>query len=510
MEGERDGFRIGKTFIRYDWIALALIVLFFLLRLQAAQTHNFWPDEGRESFDAIFLSKAPWDFINLPYAAHPPLFMYIEAIFFAIFGVSDFSARLVVPVIAMLITLLIYRIASRLFTKPAGIFALTLFSTSYLPFFMSTRVLTEIPMAFFYALTLFLFYMGFERPDERYRFWKWDIPYMHLAGAALGFSFLMKEAAIFLIPTVLLYTLLTRGNIKWLKRKDVWVALAIALVIFAPWAYRNQVKLGEPTGVLRYLWIGAGAGEDIPEYNLNYFYYLDAIPRVLDNPATLGLVTYLLLFAIVLLVANYRYKKSIFLLCWIFVFPALMSLGNMKEPRYLIPIFPAFFLAIGHLPELLRKSAKPLYSTAALTLIVIFLVATTYPASLQTIEQKGQGYYGLRETGLYLKDNVPDDKTVLTRSMMTISFYAQRPIGMPPGEEEDFIKQLPDIDYISIDSTEQTPSYLLPYIAGHPEVFPIEQVFAVETGHPLDQCPFYIINGKCLYGSLLLRVNHTS
>ena len=111
------------------------------------------------------------------------------------------------------------------FNKKVGLWAALLFQLLPLFFVYGVLMTPDVPLVFFWLLTLYLFSIALHEDQK----WAW-----YFAGAALGLSMLSKYTGVFLVPSAFLFLILHRRYRQWLLRKEPYLALVIALIVFAP------------------------------------------------------------------------------------------------------------------------------------------------------------------------------------------------------------------------------------------------------------------------------------
>ena len=114
---------------------------------------------------------------------------YPTALFFRIFGVNEFSGNLLTLLTSIFGIVLIYFLGTHFFNEKAGLIAAFLLSFYPLDVVYATRLLPDIPSAFFMGLGVLLFLYG-----EKYR--KKQNAYYLFSGIALGIAYLIKEVSL--------------------------------------------------------------------------------------------------------------------------------------------------------------------------------------------------------------------------------------------------------------------------------------------------------------------------
>jgi dolichol-phosphate mannosyltransferase len=161
----------------------------------------------------------------LSYFDHPPMVAWVIGAGYFLLGKSELGVRSGGLLLTLFSTWLLYALGKLWFGRKAGLWAALLFQLIPLFFVYGVLITPDVPLVFFWLLTLYLFSLAVHKNQS----WTW-----YLAGAALGLCLLSKYTAIFLIPSVLLLLLVHRRYRPWLMKKEPYLALVIALIVFAP------------------------------------------------------------------------------------------------------------------------------------------------------------------------------------------------------------------------------------------------------------------------------------
>ncbi len=128
----------------------------------------------------------------------PPFFSYLVYASFSLFGQTEFAARLVPVVFALLTLLATWVLAGMLIRRGAGLEAAALLASTPIFLIMGRSVQTDIV---FVALSMFsvFFYLRATRSDRRRDF--------VLAGLLMGFAFFTKQFAVVPLASLILWEL---------------------------------------------------------------------------------------------------------------------------------------------------------------------------------------------------------------------------------------------------------------------------------------------------------------
>jgi dolichol-phosphate mannosyltransferase len=161
----------------------------------------------------------------LSYFDHPPMVAWVIGAGYFLLGKCELGVRIGGFLLTLLSTWLLYGLGKLWFNKRVGLWAALLFQLVPLFFVYGVLITPDVPLVFFWLLTLYLFSLALHEDQK----WAW-----YFAGAALGLSMLSKYTGIFLVPSAFLFLILHRRYRQWLVRKEPYLALVIALIVFAP------------------------------------------------------------------------------------------------------------------------------------------------------------------------------------------------------------------------------------------------------------------------------------
>ena len=154
----------------------------------------------------------------------PPLCIWMIALCFKAFGITEFSVRLFSAMCGWGTVIVTYLIGSKLFDRWVG-FIGGMFLLTAKHFTQHARLgFMDAPLVFLMSLALFFFWLGRERKS-----------FFLLFGLVLGLAFLTKGLpAILVIPITWIYCLWA-NELSILKKSDYWRGVLISLVIFGSW-----------------------------------------------------------------------------------------------------------------------------------------------------------------------------------------------------------------------------------------------------------------------------------
>jgi 4-amino-4-deoxy-L-arabinose transferase-like glycosyltransferase len=327
-----------------NWAVLLLLVVPGALLYPSLSFHLFEPDEGRYAqIPREMLLRGEWIVPYLqgkPYLDKPPLLYWLVMGCYGLFGIADWTARLVPALAVHGCVLLTYVIGRRsLGERPAFWGALLL---ALAPGFVSVGRLLVLDgvLAFFVWLSLLAALEAVRGPRLRWGWWL-----TAAMASALGVLSKGPVAVFLVIPPLWLYRRLTESRANLGGR----AALAFALVVLSvnlPWYLAVSVR--EPSFPRYFFW----------EHNvvrfLDPFDHQQPIwfygPIVLGGllPGTLLVISFCRFLLADDEAARRRRPPELgfFLLSggWCVLF---FTLSGSKLPTYVLPAFPCLALALG-------------------------------------------------------------------------------------------------------------------------------------------------------------------
>ena len=200
------------------WI-FSVILIFLLVRLFIINNLELAPDEAYY-----------WNWskhIDLSYSDHPPMVAYIMAIFTGLGGDTGFFVRLGGLLCSVMSLVLLYAASITLFPAQRRLAWELLFLFNITLLFPAGCIIQtpDTPMLLFWSAAIFC---G-SRIVTGGPAWWW-----YLWGAALGLGLLSKYTMILIIPCMVLFFLLSPSHRHWFFRKEPYLAIVIALLVFSP------------------------------------------------------------------------------------------------------------------------------------------------------------------------------------------------------------------------------------------------------------------------------------
>jgi 4-amino-4-deoxy-L-arabinose transferase-like glycosyltransferase len=379
------------------WVAALVLGLLALWLDASASRPLFNPDEGRYAeIPREMLQGRDWivpHLNGLAYIEKPPLQYWGTAASYALFGVSELSARLYTTLTAFGTLAAVWWAARRIWTGELAARA-TVVSASMLLFVLMGQLLTlDMSLTCYMTLTLSAFMVAQihaeqERPRSARRC-------MAVAWAAAALGVLTKGLIAAVIPAavLVLYTLYTRHTAPW-RRLNFAVGLPAFALIAVPWHVLAQRRL--------------------PDF-AQFFFVREHFSRFMtpvsdrqESPWFFGAVFLLgslpwTLPAVRSALTGWRrsaaaggFDPMVFLWIWVAFVVLFFSLSDSKLIPYILPAFPALaiLIAAGRLSTLVQDMSR----SAALVAVagVAGLTAAAFLPELLRSSDRAEYFLPLR------------------------------------------------------------------------------------------------------------------
>jgi len=214
----------------YNFIFLLILVFAIGVRLYyffLVKNQPVWWDES----EYLNMAKS-WAF-NLEYQfdpVRPVLFSLIMALFFKIAN-TEFLPRVFILLLSMISIAGVYYLGKEIYNKKIGLLASFLMSVFYLHLFFTYRILVDLASLSFFMFAALLFYK-YSKDNSKKKLLYW-------ASALIAIGTLFKITTALLLFAFLIYLLITE-RLNFLKKKEIWIAAFIFLLILSPyfiWGY---------------------------------------------------------------------------------------------------------------------------------------------------------------------------------------------------------------------------------------------------------------------------------
>jgi 4-amino-4-deoxy-L-arabinose transferase-like glycosyltransferase len=275
----------------------------------------------------LYWADAPW-------SDKPPLYMWVTALFYMIFGVSEFSVRFFSAICGIGTVLLTYLFANKLYSRKAAVAASLILLSSW-HFIWSSRVgMLDIPLTFFITLSIFLFKLGEERKA-----------FLFFSPLAFACAFLTKGFGSLIAPVILFFYIVLTGKYRVLKEPFLVAGILVTLFILGWWHWLAFSHYGEgfvKDYVVKHLF--TRTTKAVEGHVGDIWTYIGVIPNKGRPWAGIGLA--LAPFLVWRIFAR-KEKEHLLPVIWTASVLVIFSLVKTKLHWYIIPLYPALSMMTG-------------------------------------------------------------------------------------------------------------------------------------------------------------------
>ncbi len=164
--------------------------------------------------------------LALSYFDHPPLATYSIWLTTAIFGQTIFGVKLAAVLWFLGLNILWAKLTQEMFDNTDQTFWTLLALNSAIAFELYGFVITpDTPLIFAWTATIYALWKLIDTDNPQW----W-----YLAGLFMGVAWLGKYSGIMLVPSVLMFVILSKHHRKWLATPYPYLGVMIAIIVFSP------------------------------------------------------------------------------------------------------------------------------------------------------------------------------------------------------------------------------------------------------------------------------------
>lgn len=366
----------SSTFYR-DWLidlATLTVVLLIFYTFWLGSYPLFTPDEGRYSEIAREM-VATGDFITprvngIAFFDKPILYYWLQAIAIYLFGVKEWALRLFPALLGILGCLSTYVCGRFLFDRRTALLSAIILSTTPLYFACAHYADLDLEVAVFISCSLLFFITATQLTSSLRHY------FLYAAYLSAAFAFLTKGLIGIAFPGMIVgcwILLLNRWSI--LTKIHLLTGLLLFAAVVVPWYV--FVEKANP-GFLHYFFVTQQVTRFLSTGEFNnktpiWFY----LPIVLAGffPWTIFLFQALYKQIRRVWQTPQQHANELFLLLWIMIIFGFFSIPHSKIIGYILPIFPALALLVGHY-------LSSIWETASRFAIFLFIACSILLASI--------------------------------------------------------------------------------------------------------------------------------
>jgi hypothetical protein len=326
-------------------IVLLLFTLFNII------SNNFIPFYSDETYYWIWSKR-----LALSYFDHPPMVAYLIKLT-TLFGDSPLEVRLAAPLLMAASAWLLYKLAATLFDEKTARYTFYIFLTGVIVQAGATIITPDIPLIFFWSLTLYVAWLYIEGRGHRYAI---------LTGIFAGALLMSKYTGVLLLASIVIYILLYRRDL--LKDRYLYIATVLCFVVFAPVIYWNYLH----DFISFKFQLGHGIAQE-KVFHPDYFFKFVGEQLVLFHPLYMLPLLYFIARDRKLLTP----KKMYLLIAFLFPLGFFIYFSAFKQAnaQWAAPAYLSASVLLGYYLAQ-RSYYKLIVAAAVITTLVVLLVKT--------------------------------------------------------------------------------------------------------------------------------------
>ncbi len=351
-------------------VFFSLTVFFAKLGLNGMANFDdcFYAEKAKE----VLQSGQLWTltFNHFPAFENPPLYMWLAALSYKIFGINEYAAKFPSALMGLFNVVLIYFFGKFLFNRWVGFTAAFILATTY-PFLKYARhAMVDVTLTFFVVSALFCLLLGL-RKDKRY-FLLW--------GLCIGLGILVKSV-LGIFPLVISGVFIVLAS-QWKKIANVYFVLGclLALGVGCSWYLVETEAFGSQFLSAHFGWLIFQRGfQGTPELWYRHLGFLVDLATYYWPWLPLAVLGMVLMFK----AKRWKNENVLFILVWFFVILGIMSLMKARVLWYIMPVFPALALISAYALEYsLKEASKEKFTKALMVMgavVVVLVNALPFP-----------------------------------------------------------------------------------------------------------------------------------
>jgi 4-amino-4-deoxy-L-arabinose transferase-like glycosyltransferase len=320
-------------------MTLISILYFYNFSVNDIWTPNesFYAESVREMFES-------GNFLDIQYNYEarynkPPLTYWLIAASASIFGLNEFGIRLPMILLTIGSVWLTYLLGKRLYGEKGGVYAMLIMAVSVQLMAVKQYASPEIPLTFFFTLTLYWFIKAYH--DEKTKYYYFSYVALGLTVLTKGYPYIVIIASIIGFYTLIENSFNIKSSIKKISQFKLHYGIPIVLIIGLSWVIYMYLTFGDDFWEIfqRETFDRAFTRN---EKSMRPFFYVEVISWTI--------LPYSLAFFFVLryyLIKFKKIKKEIaFAFSWFLVMFVIFTAAKGKIPTYFIQAHPAMALMI--------------------------------------------------------------------------------------------------------------------------------------------------------------------
>ncbi len=308
------------------------------LQTSDEQTYSQWAYHMVKTGDYL----TPWTNGAISFAiGKPPLLMWLMSLAYQVLGVNNFASRIWTAGFGTLSLVFVFYLGKKLYNRYVGFLSALVLGTFVTYYTFARYAMTDVPLVCFSLASIYFFVLSQEKE-------KADRCAV-LSGVFFGLALMTKQSAALLIPLIIfVYLVATRKSLRFLFTKGFTLFWAVGLLLFSPWTVYMATRFGSQFWQSYFIYADIARsttsieshGGTNPLFYISYLATHENWVWLVLLPFAVGLCMY---------GAFKRRKGDTLVLLWMAIVLLVFSLAQTRIYWYIMPVFPAFAIAIASL-----------------------------------------------------------------------------------------------------------------------------------------------------------------
>jgi len=365
-------------------------------------------------------------------------------------GFTDVTLKKAIWLWSLLGVMAVYLLGSKLLDKRVAVFSCAILAFTPEFWSQSSYFLSEAPFSLFFSATILSFLIGLEG-DHRFFGVTW---------IAWGCAVLTRYTAVLFGPISMLilgvYLFRDRqGLLSALKSRIFWLAPVAAIVLNAPWLFRQYVTFGD--ALVGFKTASGQLQAYLPGVSMPANFYFEQLPTTLSWPV-------LILFVL----GTWTILRSKSSTNWMLLLVCVFFWGwfsgyRYKEVRLISAMLPFLAIIAGTgLDFVWKEVVGPRVPAWIIGVLAVICLGVIFPARSSNIRNTTTlGGPGFKEAMVWVGDNSPADAVLMTAASPQAWWYSHRETKGFPADESALAQILEDVDFVVVTNFERgQPSWV--------------------------------------------------
>src|SRR3989339_494491 len=228
--------------IKIKWALVFIFILSAFLYFFQLGFSSAWDQDEGQMFAATLEMVKSGEYLtphlnSAIYFHKPPLYAWLTAILFKLFGFTEFWGRFWAAIFGIMGVGLTYLFGKALYNERVGLLSALIIAVSPLYIILARMGLVDILLTFFITLSLYFFYLAYKNPADK----KW----LYLFYAAMALGTMTKGPLGIFVPSLSIGSFLFfEKRLGFIKEMISLNGILLYLLIASPWFIIETIREG--------------------------------------------------------------------------------------------------------------------------------------------------------------------------------------------------------------------------------------------------------------------------